>query len=66
MRARRWRALAEAGSLPRTVEQHRAIHDAIVRGDPEVARAAAAIHVAEGENWLREHIDEPGLEIGAG
>jgi DNA-binding FadR family transcriptional regulator len=64
MRARRWRALLEEGALERTVDQHRRIFRAIELRDPEVARAAAALHVAEGETWLRDRLPEieSGLE----
>ena len=58
MRARRWRALAEEGALARTVEQHRVIFRAIERRDPDVARSAAALHVAEGESWARDNLRE--------
>lgn len=62
MRARRWRALLEEGALERTVDQHRRIFRAIEQRDPEVARAAAALHVAEGETWLRDQL--PRIESG--
>jgi GntR family transcriptional regulator, transcriptional repressor for pyruvate dehydrogenase complex len=55
MRARRWRALAEEGALARSADQHRVIYRAIRQREPDVARAAAALHVAEGENWVRDH-----------
>ncbi len=58
MRARRWRALGEEGALARTVEQHRVIFRAIQQRDPDVARSAAALHVAEGESWARAHLQE--------
>jgi GntR family transcriptional repressor for pyruvate dehydrogenase complex len=58
MRARRRRALSEEGALARTADQHRMIFRAISQRDPDVARSAAAVHVAEGESWAREHLGE--------
>lgn len=52
-RARIWRGLTEDGALERTHEQHRQIVQAISDRSPDVARAAALVHVAEVERWLR-------------
>jgi GntR family transcriptional repressor for pyruvate dehydrogenase complex len=61
MRARRWRALAEEGALARSADQHRVIYRAIAQREPDVARAAAALHVAEGEHWVRDHATAEGV-----
>ena len=52
-RARVWRGMTQEGALQRTLDEHRAIFDAIARHDPEMARAWATVHVAGVEEWLR-------------
>jgi DNA-binding FadR family transcriptional regulator len=52
-RARVWRGYQEEGAFARTRAEHARIHAALAARDPEAARAAAAVHVAEVENWLR-------------
>jgi DNA-binding FadR family transcriptional regulator len=52
-RARVWRGYQEQGAFARTRAEHARIHAALAAHDPEAARAAAAVHVAEVENWLR-------------
>jgi len=53
LRARIWRGLAEEGALDRTRISHRSIYGAISSRDPELARAAATMHIAEVETWFR-------------
>jgi len=53
VRARVWRAYQQEGAFERTRREHAAIHRALVARDPEAARAAAAAHVGEVEQWLR-------------
>ncbi|MEL5991302.1 FadR/GntR family transcriptional regulator [Microbacterium phosphatis] len=53
VRARVWRAITEGGSVSRTVDEHRAILDAVARRDPELAAALMVAHVAGVEEWLR-------------
>jgi GntR family transcriptional regulator, transcriptional repressor for pyruvate dehydrogenase complex len=53
MRARLWHGRAADDALDETREEHRHIYEAIVEGDPELARAAATAHIASGERWLR-------------
>jgi GntR family transcriptional repressor for pyruvate dehydrogenase complex len=53
MRIRLWHGRAADDALPETREEHRRIYEAIVAGDPELARAAATAHIASGERWLR-------------
>ncbi|MEW1828735.1 FadR/GntR family transcriptional regulator [Streptomyces sp. NPDC088196] len=55
-RARVWRGYQEEGAFARTRREHAAIHRALVAHDPEAARAAAASHVGEVEEWLRAQL----------
>ena len=56
MRVRLWHGRAADDALDETREEHRLIYDAIVDGDPELARAAATAHIASGERWLRAQL----------
>jgi GntR family transcriptional repressor for pyruvate dehydrogenase complex len=40
----------------RTLAEHQAIYDALAAGDSPLAQAAALMHVATTEQWLREHL----------
>ncbi len=53
MRIRLWHGRTADDALDETREEHRRIYEAIVAGDPELARAAATAHIASGERWLR-------------
>lgn len=53
VRARVWRGLTEAHAVDRTLQEHRAIVDAIGAGDVELATSLATAHVAGVEQWLR-------------
>lgn len=53
VRARVWRALTVADSRRRTMDEHAAIFAAVRDGDRERAQAAALLHVANVEAWLR-------------
>ncbi|BCL24441.1 hypothetical protein GCM10017668_62840 [Streptomyces tuirus] len=55
-RARVWRGYQEEGALARTRREHAAIHRALAARDPEAARATAAAHVGEVEQWLRAQL----------
>ncbi|MFJ8330078.1 FadR/GntR family transcriptional regulator [Streptomyces sp. NPDC094437] len=57
-RARVWRGYQEDGVIERTRREHAAIHRALVAHDPEAARAAAAAHVGEVEQWLRSQLPQ--------
>src|SRR3954469_11552766 len=57
-RARVWRGMTQEGALHRTLDEHRAIFDAIARRDPEMARTWATVHVAGVEEWLRSALAE--------
>ncbi len=53
VRMRVWRGLSTQGSVARTLVEHRAIVTALEARDPELARAAATVHVAGVETWVR-------------
>lgn len=52
-RARVWRGLLEADAATSTLAEHQAIYDALAAGDPELARAAALLHVSSSARWLK-------------
>jgi GntR family transcriptional repressor for pyruvate dehydrogenase complex len=56
-RARLWHGIAERGALDLAREEHARIYDAVAAGDADLARAAALMHIATNERWLREHLD---------
>lgn len=58
VRMRVWRGKTLPGVLDRTLHEHRAILDALTARDPGLAHAAATMHVAAVEAWVR------GLEPG--
>jgi GntR family transcriptional regulator, transcriptional repressor for pyruvate dehydrogenase complex len=53
MRARLWHGREADGALDETRDEHRRIYEAIVAGDPDLARAAATAHIASSERWLK-------------
>jgi GntR family transcriptional repressor for pyruvate dehydrogenase complex len=56
LRVRTWRKAIDQDHWRAALDEHLPIYDAIVGRDPELARAASAMHVAEGELWLRRSI----------
>src|SRR2546426_369851 len=62
MRARMWRGREVDNVLDVTRDEHRRIYEAIVAGDPELARAAAMAHIASGERWLRAQLASDAVE----
>lgn len=56
LRVRLWHGRAADDALDVTREEHRRILEAILQGDPELARAAASAHIASGERWLRQQL----------
>jgi DNA-binding FadR family transcriptional regulator len=56
MRVRLWHGRTADNALDDTREEHRLIYEAIMLGDPELARAAATAHIASGERWLRRQV----------
>jgi GntR family transcriptional regulator, transcriptional repressor for pyruvate dehydrogenase complex len=57
-RARVWRGMTQEGALQRTLDEHRAIFDAIARHDAEMACTWATVHIAGVEEWLRSTLTE--------
>ncbi|MCP2163222.1 GntR family transcriptional regulator, transcriptional repressor for pyruvate dehydrogenase complex [Goodfellowiella coeruleoviolacea] len=53
LRARVWRGMVEANAADRTLAEHEAIYAALADGDANLAQAAALVHVATTERWLR-------------
>jgi GntR family transcriptional regulator, transcriptional repressor for pyruvate dehydrogenase complex len=53
MRARLWHGREADGALEETRAEHRRIYEAIMAGDPELARATATAHIASSERWLK-------------
>ena len=51
--ARLWRAVMERDAVERTKQWHHAILEGLEARDPELARSADLMHLAEGESWLR-------------
>jgi DNA-binding FadR family transcriptional regulator len=52
-RARIWRGMTEPRALERTLAEHRAIYNAIVGRDADLAASWATVHIAGIESWLR-------------
>jgi GntR family transcriptional repressor for pyruvate dehydrogenase complex len=59
-RARVWRHLIEADAAANTLSEHQAIYDALCAGDPELARAAALMHVNTSAKWLQQVVGDSG------
>lgn len=58
VRARVWRGIVEGNVTQRTLDEHRAIYEALAAGDPVLATAAAHLHVNTSESWLRARLSE--------
>lgn len=58
VRARLWRAMTERGAVERTKQWHHAILQGLEARDPQLARAADLMHLAEVEFWLRRALGE--------
>lgn len=58
VRARLWRAVTERGAVERTKQWHHAILQGLEARDPQLARAADLMHLAEVEFWLRRALGE--------
>ncbi len=56
MRVRLWHGRTANDALDQTCEELRRIFEAIIAGDPELARAAATAHIASGERWQRSQL----------
>lgn len=56
-RARIWRGTWDRDALEWTYAQHEMLVDALERRDPSLAVAAATVHLAATEDWLRHLLD---------
>ena len=56
VRARIWRGLTQENSVDRTLAEHRAIVDALERGDSDLAQALTVVHISGVEQWLRDAV----------
>jgi GntR family transcriptional repressor for pyruvate dehydrogenase complex len=67
VRARMWRALTQRNAVDRTLAEHRAILDALERGDAELAQALTTVHISGVEQWLHEgvRLAARGVHLGA-
>jgi GntR family transcriptional repressor for pyruvate dehydrogenase complex len=54
VRARIWRGLTQEHSVERTLDEHKAIVDALERGDAGLAQALTTVHISGVEQWLRD------------
>lgn len=67
-RTRVWRGIIEADAKVRTISQHADILRALCDGDETLAEAAATVHVATTEEWVRRFLADrstPGREPAA-
>jgi DNA-binding FadR family transcriptional regulator len=53
VRARVWRGMTQPRAQERTLAEHRAIYQAILAGDADLARSWATVHISGIETWLR-------------
>jgi GntR family transcriptional regulator, transcriptional repressor for pyruvate dehydrogenase complex len=56
VRARLWHGMTDRAALDVARAEHSRIYEAIAAGDAELARAAALLHIANNEAWLRAHL----------
>jgi DNA-binding FadR family transcriptional regulator len=60
LRARALRKATDEQHRQAVYDEHLPIYEAIAARDPELARAASAVHVADGESWLRRSMSLSG------
>jgi GntR family transcriptional regulator, transcriptional repressor for pyruvate dehydrogenase complex len=65
-RGRAWRGIVEAGATERTISEHAAILSALRARDPQLAEAAALLHVSTTEAWFRSVLQAEDNDPGAG
>jgi GntR family transcriptional regulator, transcriptional repressor for pyruvate dehydrogenase complex len=65
-RGRAWRGIVEAGATERTISEHAAILSALRARDPQLAEAAALLHVSTTEDWFRRVLQAEDGEAGDG
>lgn len=63
VRARLWHGAVDRQALDTARAEHTRIFDAIVGGDPDLARSAAMLHIESNERWLREHLDPAAEDV---
>ena len=56
-RGRVWRGVIEAGATDRTISEHAAILAALHAHDPQLAEAAALLHVSTTERWFADIVN---------
>ena len=57
MRARIWHGVREAGASTAAISQHAEILSALQARDPQMAHAAAVLHVGSNQAWVRQIVD---------
>jgi GntR family transcriptional repressor for pyruvate dehydrogenase complex len=62
-RARVWRGIAETGANERTIEEHRAIYEALIAHRGDIAAALITAHIANVELWLQHATGEPAFSV---
>lgn len=60
-RARTWRGMSEDGAIEKTLNEHRAIIDALAAGDSRLAQSIMTLHVTGVQQWV-DHVDGPADE----
>ncbi len=55
-RARAWRGIREAGASAATISQHAEILNALKARDPNMAHAAAVLHIGTSQAWFRRNV----------
>jgi GntR family transcriptional repressor for pyruvate dehydrogenase complex len=58
IRARVWRSVVEEAAIRDTLAQHQGIYAALAMRDADLAEAAALVHVASTEAWVRRVVQE--------
>jgi GntR family transcriptional regulator, transcriptional repressor for pyruvate dehydrogenase complex len=58
LRARLWQSLVERSATAATLASHRAIYNALVARDAELAAAADLMHLGIAEDWLRRLVSQ--------
>jgi GntR family transcriptional regulator, transcriptional repressor for pyruvate dehydrogenase complex len=56
-RARVWRGITQEGALARTLDEHRAIFEAVRTHNVDLAQMWSTIHIAGVEDWLRRTLE---------
>jgi GntR family transcriptional regulator, transcriptional repressor for pyruvate dehydrogenase complex len=64
-RGRAWRGIVEAGATERTISEHAVILSALRARDPQLAEAAALLHVSTTEAWFRRVLQAEDDDSGA-